>query len=170
MFLRRERRSLKRKLREALWPSMGFARTLRYYRHRMGRLPGTPNAIASGFATGVAISFTPFVGFHLLLGAVLCWALRMSMIGMVLGTVFGGNPWTFPLIWIGTYHVGGAMLGAEKGVTLPPDHLSFATLMKNPVELLWPMTVGSLPFFILSWMIVFFAARRLLISYRKAGK
>ena len=34
---------------------------------KLDTLKGNPKSISKGFATGVAISFTPFVGFHLLL-------------------------------------------------------------------------------------------------------
>ena len=38
---------------------------------KLNALKGSPQKIAKGFATGVAMSFTPFVGFHILLSLVI---------------------------------------------------------------------------------------------------
>ena len=54
-----------------LWPTMSLRRIGSYYKRRVARLPGTPHSIAAGFASGAAVSFTPFMGFHFVLGALL---------------------------------------------------------------------------------------------------
>ena len=48
----------------------------RYWRARFRRLKGTPNSIALGIACGVAVSFTPFVGAHLMLAMLVAWMMR----------------------------------------------------------------------------------------------
>ena len=53
MFKRRRKRSLAERLRDVFWPRMPWRRIRVYYKHRMGRLPGTPYFIAAGFATGL---------------------------------------------------------------------------------------------------------------------
>jgi uncharacterized protein (DUF2062 family) len=89
MFSSRQSKTRRQKLRAAIWPRMGWRRLARYYRHRISRLPGTPSQIAGGFATGIAVSFTPFIGFHILIGLMLCGILRLSVMAMVIGTVIG---------------------------------------------------------------------------------
>ena len=51
---------------ELVWPSMGWRRLATYAAFRISRLPNSPRQIATGFALGAAISFTPFIGFHIL--------------------------------------------------------------------------------------------------------
>lgn len=173
MFQRRNPRPRLKKMREALWPSMGLKRLTAYYKHRMGRLPGTPYYIAAGLATGAAVSFTPFVGGHIALGMLLCWMLRASFMAMVLGTVAAGNPWTFPFIWIGTYKLGNMMLGrvpAETGGTLPPPGFTLSHLLEKPLELLLPMTVGSLPLAALTWVVCFLAVCQVIREYKEARR
>ena len=60
---------------------------------------GSAYSLASGFACGVAVSFTPLVGFHLLLACGLAYFIRGNLATALLGTIFG-NPWTFPLIFV----------------------------------------------------------------------
>lgn len=175
MFKRRKIRSLRQRLRDIFWPSMTWKRIRAYYSHRMGRLPGTPYYIAAGLATGVAVSFTPFIGFHLILGALVCWMLRGSIVAMLIGTVVG-NPWTFPLIWFITYYVGHGMM-ANSGLLHGPDmgietggepfKLTFDTLMDNPLELLVPMTLGCLPFVVVSWLVSFRVSLRVVTQYKE---
>lgn len=168
MFRRRIPRNFSQRLRELLWPSMGLRRLGLYYRHRIRRLPGTPRSIAAGLAAGVAISFTPFIGFHLALGGLIAWTLRGSLIAMVIGTVIAGNPWTFPFIWIATYRLGRVMLGRLKPpVNGVPDGLDLSTLMNKPVELLLPMTLGALPFAVFFGLMSFYICRHLVSEYRK---
>ncbi|MDD9900701.1 MAG: DUF2062 domain-containing protein [Alphaproteobacteria bacterium] len=166
MFCRRKARTLWERIREFLWPSMGLARLALYYRYRICRMRETPYALAAGFATGVAISFTPFLGLHLLLGGIITWALRGSLVAMVVGSVVAGNPWTFPFIWMTTYSIGRQMLGEALYVDKVPNQFIFYDLFHKPVELLLPMSIGALPFFVVSWVVAFFFARRVVRRYR----
>ena len=85
LFKRRHKRSPGVVARELIWPRAGWRRTLIYLRHRIQRLPGTPYVIAGGLACGVAVSFTPFIGLHFILAAVLAWVLRTSIIASAIG-------------------------------------------------------------------------------------
>jgi len=170
MFKRRKRRRLRERLRDIFWPKMPWRRIRSYYAHRMGRLPGTPYFIASGFASGAAVSFTPFLGFHILLGGLACWILRGSFVAMLIGTVIG-NPWTFPLIWLLLYYTGHGLMvlfHLETGLETEgmPSELSFRMLRENPLELLLPMTIGGIPYIILVWFVSFYAVRRVVSGYR----
>ena len=77
---------------------------------RLKQLKGTPYSVAAGFACGVAISFTPFIGFHLLLAAITAWIIRGNIISSAIGTLIG-NPWTFPFIWVAVLSTGNYLLG-----------------------------------------------------------
>jgi len=77
--------------------------------HRLARLPGTPYSLAAGFAAGAAVSFTPLVGFHFVMGAIVAWLLRANLVASAIGTAVG-NPWTFPFIWLWLYSFGHWMI------------------------------------------------------------
>jgi len=177
MFSRRTPRTRGEKLREAFWPSMGMKRVGLYYKHRMGRLPGTPEFIAKGLALGVSISFTPFIGFHMLLGAVLSWLVGGSLLAMLLGSVLGGNFWTLPLIWIGTYKLGHFIIGEHhRGLhtvntmtkAIQGDSFTMQTLLDKPLQLLLPMTVGCLPMVLVSFVVTYWLTLNIVRKYKAA--
>jgi uncharacterized protein (DUF2062 family) len=155
---RRHPRTRGQHIREALWPSMGLMRLGHYYKHRIGRLPGTPYYITAGFATGVAISFTPFVGFHLMVAGFITWILGGSLVAMALGTLISGNPWTFPFIWLSSYKLGQMMMGHEstKAARMLHHQFTFNDLLQKPMELLLPMILGSIPLAVASWCITYY--------------
>jgi len=109
MFRRRKPLSMLRQLRAFIWPERGFRRLFSYLFQRIIRLPGSPAFIASGFAAGVAASFTPFLGLHFILAAALAMLFRGNVLASAIGTFFG-NPWTFIFIWLADYKVGLAII------------------------------------------------------------
>ena len=82
-----------------------FSRTKKYISLSIKRIKGTPQALSLGLATGIAISFTPFIGLHALLAIFISWVIGGSMAAALIGTLFG-NPWTFPFIWYFTFEIG----------------------------------------------------------------
>lgn len=100
----------KNRLRRRLRILLGAARPSRLIR-RLSRIRADPHAVAAGFASGVALSFTPLFGLHVLLAIALAWAVRGHLVAAAIGTAVG-NPLTFPVIISGAYGVGAAMLGA----------------------------------------------------------
>lgn len=166
LFGRRQRKSLGRHARELLWPTAGIRRAVVYVSHRIRRLPGTPSSIAVGFACGAAVSFTPFIGLHFVLAALLALALGGSVVASAIGTAVG-NPWTFPLIWSGIYTLGQWILG-RGGATLLPSELSLVWIFRHPGDVLYPMIVGSIPVSIAVWVIFFAACYKAVQRYQAA--
>ena len=164
LFRRREKLSRWARIQGFLWPRMGWGRALRFWTFRLKRLQGSPYAIACGFACGAAVSFTPFIGFHFILAAVLAWALRGNIIASAIGTAVG-NPWTFPFIWAGILWIGTWILGYERGQELPED-VTFGTIFEEPGTVLLPMLVGGLPVATLVWLLFFFPIRRVVANYQ----
>ena len=125
-----------------VWPRKGYTRGWTYIAIRILRLRSTDYALAAGFAAGVFTSMTPFLGIHFVIAAGLAWLVRGNIMMSLVGT-FAGNPWTFPLFWVGTYSVGTWILGVDTA-----DHdisqLDFTLLMEYPGTVLVSMTVGSL--------------------------
>ncbi len=143
LFRRREAESFLERLRVSLWPRRSWSRSTRYIVHRIRRLSATPHAVALGFAAGVFVSCTPFVGFHLILSTLVAWIIGGSIVAAVLGT-FVGNPITYPIFWVATYELGSLMLG--RGAAKPHIDLSrdfFQTDQLWPI--VQPMSLGALP-------------------------
>ena len=106
-----------------------FSRMLKKVLIQLKRLKGTPYSIAAGFACGVAVSFTPFIGLHLVLAAITAWIIRGNVVSSAIGTIVG-NPWTFPFIWVAVLSTGRFLLGDFASA----DHVNFIRifeLMKN---------------------------------------
>lgn len=179
MFRRRNQRGWNDKLREFIWPQMGWRRTTAYFLRRVARLPGSSEAVAAGFAFGAAISFTPWVGFHLVTAALLAWLSRVNIVASAVGTIVG-NPWTFPFIWVWIYNLG-RWMGIGTGEN-SPDHLNFPRLFGQMLSSLlkfnfnylresaWPifgpMLAGSIPTAILAWIVAYFLMKQFVAAFR----
>lgn len=168
VFRRRNPIPLGQRFLALLWPERGWGRMGRYIGHRLGRLPGTPHRIAAGFAVGAAVSFTPFIGLHFVLAALLSLLLRANIVASAIGTVVG-NPWTFPLIWTWSYGLGRWLLGGEVAES-PPVALTLTGIIESPLDLFWPMLVGGAPTAVVAWFVFYFPLRSLVNQYQKARR
>ena len=170
MFRRRHPRPLWQRLQGWIWPHIGWRRAGAYVVARVKRMPGTPHSIAAGFACGTAISFTPFVGLHLIGALGLALLVRGNYIAAWVGTLVG-NPWTFPFIWIFTYQLGQFLLGHD--VASHPDVISgwtFDYLKQEIGRVIWPMTVGGVPTGILAGLAVYFPMARGIAGFQEARR
>ncbi len=165
MFRRRNKPTLPQRLREFVWPSIGFRRSTRYLAHRIARMPGTPTSIAIGFACGVGVVLTPFVGLHLVFALVIAWAVGGSPLAAAIGTL-ASNPWTIPLFLIADYKLGARILGEHSHHHLPRD-VSLLYMLHHPLQLLLPMTIGSIPLALAAGLITYFPARFLVERYQR---
>lgn len=165
MFQRRHKFTLRQRVRDFVWPRMGWQRSLRYLVHRVGRLPGPPHRIAAGFASGAAVSMTPFVGLHFVLAFGLAWVVRGSMLAAAIGTALG-NPWTFPAIWYLSYRIGCDLLGRTPGHG-SPEQLTVDFLLANPAQVLLPMTVGGLLMGVFAGAVAYAVAKPLVAMYQQ---
>ncbi len=165
MFRRRDKPGWGVRVRELLWPHRGWRRAGSYFLLRVKRLPGSPYSISAGLACGVAVSFTPFIGLHFFLGALIAWLIGGNIFASAVGTAIG-NPWTFPFIWALIYRVGLWILGWEAGHALP-EGLSMAYIFEEPRAVLLPMFVGSLPTGLVVWLALFWPVRKLVANYQK---
>ncbi|MGV8939551.1 MAG: DUF2062 domain-containing protein [Allorhizobium sp.] len=166
LFRRRKPAGLMEKLRGVFWPRKGFRRPFRYYGMRILRLTASPHAIAAGLAAGVVSSWTPFIGFHIVLALILAYALAGNMLAAALGTAFG-NPLTFPFIWASTWEIGNYVLGTH--ATGGGERVNLARLFeKLDLSQLWgpilkPMVVGAVPLAVITgpliYIVTFYAVR-----------
>lgn len=183
MFMRRSKSSRWRRLGNFFWPEIGLRRWLKYIRHRIARIPGTPYAIAAGFACGAAVSMTPFVGLHFVLAAIFAWMIGANIVSGLIGTAVG-NPWTFPFIWVWIFNLGTWILGgpmpvdgtAPEAATLSTmfGHLVGAGLQfdldyifKSAWPIILPMLVGGVPTGIVTWVAFYFPLKRLIARHQR---
>jgi hypothetical protein len=191
VFRRRQPLTFLRSLRGFLWPRTGWRRAFVYYVKRLTRLSGTPHTIAAGFACGVMISFTPFVGLHILLGCLLALIVRGNFLAVAVGTLVG-NPWTFPFIWLAGYELGKLLLGPDLVAAHPmPWRLqdlagyvgaaatqattdgSVAMLHRLAADLsaiAKPVLVGGVPLGIAAGLLTYFPLARAIAAYQDARR
>lgn len=117
VFKRRVKRTLWGHAVEGIWPRGGWGRAFAYVRHRVRRLPDTPEKVARGIWCGVFASFTPFFGLHFIIALALAKVIRGNLLASVIGTFFG-NPLTLLPISFSALNTGYFLLG-----TRPDDGL-----------------------------------------------
>ena len=115
----------------------------------------------------------------MLLGAALAWLCRGSILASTAGTFFA-NPWTLPVIWLLTLHLGSWMLFGDAAAAIGSDGLSDTVagvsrairtrdmdLLEDEVgPLFLSMTVGSVPLAILAWALTYWPVRHLVQRYQ----
>jgi hypothetical protein len=138
-----------------------------YVVKRVTRLSGTPHSIAAGVACGVAISFTPFIGFHLVGSFLLCLLVRGNYLAAAVGTLVG-NPWTFPFILVASYQLGHALLGGRAAHIESLQHWDLATLLAELEAVFWPMTVGGCLLALIAGLATYFPLVRMIAAYQEA--
>ena len=168
-----------------------FSRTKKYISLSIKRIKGTPQALSLGLATGIAVSFTPFIGLHALLAIFISWVIGGSMAAALIGTLFG-NPWTFPFIWYFTFEIGQfinyGFLSYEEEFSFKNIKKEISTLLvilKNIIifanipeleenveklKLIPFMIVGSIPLVFITWILSYFSFLIIFKSYRKKEK
>lgn len=169
---RREKPQLKERVRVFLWPRRGWRRSTQYVVKRVLRLSGTPHVIALGCAAGVFASFTPFIGFHFIIGFLLAWAIGGNIIASAFGT-FIGNPLTFPFIWASTYQLGLWLLGGktaalplQKAMGKIEGPLALLNSINELLPLIKPMTLGGIVLGIPVAIMCYFPARMAIDTYQ----
>ncbi len=182
LFRRRKPADFSERLRTFLWPRRSFGRSMQYLSKRVLRLRATPHAVAAGVAAGVFVSFTPFLGFHFILAAIVAYLIAGNILASAFGTAIG-NPLTFPFIWASTLETGRFLLtGSFRGDEFPV-HLG-QSLWKLDFAQLWqpfikPMLIGSIPigitfalgfYFVTRWATIEFRERRKKVLAERARK
>ncbi|WP_319523805.1 DUF2062 domain-containing protein [uncultured Desulfosarcina sp.] len=85
---------------------------------RFIKLKEAPREIALGFALGLMIGMTPFLGIHFVTSIALASLLRWSKISAMVGVNIT-NVFTAPLIYPVNYWVGAKLVGVSNGVRWP---------------------------------------------------
>ena len=129
---------------------MQLSKVLRIIKMKIYRIRDFPDAVAIGLAWGVAISFTPLLGFHLIICYLGTISMRGNLVAATVGSVIG-NPWTFPFFFYVAYKLGVNVIYS------PLDQYDFRInfLIENFSSLFFPTLIGSLPIAIIAWFITY---------------
>ena len=143
IFKRRDRRGIWRIFADFVYPRGGWARAFEYVKHRVRRLPDTPQKISRGIAAGVFAAFTPFYGLHFLTAAAIAHVLRGNILASLLATFFG-NPLTYVPIGVASLGTGYWILGLPFDASLiglgpspGPDHCALGCRFGNAFYDIW---------------------------------
>jgi uncharacterized protein (DUF2062 family) len=110
-------------IREGFWPRAGWGRVIGYFKHRLRRLPDSPEKIGRGVFAGAFVSFLPIPGFQFIAGGLLAWAMRGNLLAALL-TTFLSNPITTPVFAVLSIGLGHWMLGIRQ--PLNPEMIGHA--------------------------------------------
>jgi uncharacterized protein (DUF2062 family) len=150
-------------------------RRVRYFVfHTVLHADDPPHRLALGLAIGMFITFTPTVGFQMILTAFFAWLLRANKV-VGLPVVWISNPATIPPIFYLCYRVGRLVLqmepvGVEWWATLsqPPatfsDRVSF--YWERFTDIAAPLWVGSLIVALIVGYVTYYVSYYAIYGYR----
>lgn len=188
VFKRRDKRSIIRIVLEALWPRGGWGRAYEYVKHRIRRLPDTPEKIARGVWAGVFAAWTPFYGFHFVVAIIIAKLMRGNILAALLGTFFG-NPLTYVPIGVLALNTGHFLLGTRPAAgfeellghkfagagrdlwhnfmaAFTPEQMVWHRLAVFYDEVFWPYLVGGIVPGVISSTIVYYLCIQVIGAYQ----
>lgn len=195
VFRRRDRRSIFQIVAQFVYPRGGWARAFEYVKHRLRRLPDTPEKISRGVMAGVLASFTPFFGLHMVLAALVALLFRGNILAALMGTFFG-NPLTYVPIALSSMTVGNWMLGRRwsSGVLnsrepgscdlgcqfsqaasdlwqnlkalFTPAQMDWSRLAEFYNEIFYPFMIGSIPTGLVAGIVMYYVALPVMTAYQ----
>lgn len=170
LFNRRTKPKMQDRLGGLLWPRGGWGRMFKYIWFRIIRLDASAHSLAVGLALGVAISFTPFLGLHIITASLLCLFFRGHIVAAALATLVG-NPWTFPFFFLLSAQVGSLILQRSVDPRVPT--WSWSALFDGPIEYLMKfysvfelLIIGSIPTAIVIALAIYFPTRKMLQKHK----
>ena len=179
MFKRRTKATFFEKVKVFLRTFYSIRMYMRYILFKLSRSGDSDHRIVCGLASGIAISVTPFVGLHFTLSMIIAFILRGSPVAAAIGTAFG-NPITFPFIWITIYKTGlffmpsfkmvGNVKFVEFFISVKDTIVSFDIdkFFDKIYPVFFPMLIGSIPYYLITFLLSYFVIRSLLKEYRLA--
>ena len=127
--------------------------------YKITKIKDFPESVAVGMAWGVAVSFTPLLGFHLIICYLGTWLMKGNLIAATVGTIIG-NPWTFPFIFYLDYKVGTTIF--LERIDFYEFKISF--FVEHFEDLFYPTLLGSFPIAVIMWFVTFYTCKNFLIN------
>ena len=136
-----------------------FLRFIKLQKYKITKIKDFPESVAIGIAWGVAVSFTPLLGFHLIICYLGTWLMKGNLIAATVGTIIG-NPWTFPFIFYLDYKVGTTIF--LERIDFYEFKISF--FVEHFEDLFYPTLLGSFPIAVIMWFVTFYTCKNFLIN------
>lgn len=136
--------------------------------HRFLKIRGHPREISLGFALGLFVGMSPFMGLHTAIAVLLAALFKWNKISSALA-VWVSNPISAPIIYGLTYLIGAKVLNYENSHTLPQnfDLDGLLAIIRGAPELIWVLIVGGIVTGIPLALIGYFGAFFAIYEYRK---
>ncbi len=131
------------------------------------QLNDSPNKLATSFAVGVFIAFSPTIGLHTISCLVFAWMFRLSKL-VVFTAAFLNNPWTMvPLygfcLWFGI-KITGSMIETPD---IAWQSLTFSSAYDILRPYLWPFVAGTIVAGAAAAIISYFFVYWAVVRYRR---
>ena len=144
---------------------LNYFRLFKFLKYKILRLKDLPDPIAVGLAWGAAVSFTPLLGFHIIICFLGTYLMKGNLLAAAAGTIIG-NPWTFPIFFFISYKLGSIFY--ENNIVNFEINISF--WMENFEQIFIPTLIGSIPLSIFAWIITYKISKFFLLNNRKYEK
>jgi uncharacterized protein (DUF2062 family) len=172
------------------YPRGGWARAFEYVKHRVRRLPDTPQKISRGIWAGVFVCFTPLFGLHFFIAWFIARLLRGNILAALMATFFG-NPLTFPPIGYVSITLGAWILGLPQGThqqlgqkfrdagydlwhnflaIFTPDRIDWAGMKVFYDDVFFPYLVGGLLPGVITATAIYYLSVPVITAYQKRRK
>lgn len=111
---------------------------------RFLKIRGTPNAIGLGFALGLFVGMTPFMGIQTPIAIFFAALFKWNKISSAAG-VWISNPVSAPVIYGINFFIGAKIIGLKAAAT-PSEHAGFSLikLIQGTPEILVAMIIGGI--------------------------
>ena len=190
VFKRRDRRPIWQIVLDFLYPRGGWIRAFEYVKHRVRRVPDTPEKIARGIWAGVFVTFSPFFGLHFLFAFLIARLMRGNVLAALMATFFG-NPLTYvPIaatsLWFGHFLLGMRPHRADHTATMgeqisgawadlwhnflaifTPEKMEWAGLKVFYDEFFFPFMIGGIIPGIIAGTVCYYLSVPLIRAYQK---
>jgi uncharacterized protein (DUF2062 family) len=142
---------------------------LRKAYYRFLKIRGNPREIALGFALGLFVGMSPFMGLHMAIAVPLAALFKWNKFSAAL-SVWISNPLSAPVIYGITYYVGKKVLFIANGYQLPTEFSLDAliyTLQKAP-GIIGILTVGGIVVGLPVAAVGYYFALKAITEYRES--
>jgi uncharacterized protein len=134
---------------------------------RFLKIRGNPREIALGFALGIFVGMTPFMGLHTAIAVPLAALLKWNKFSAALA-VWISNPLSAPVVYGITYYIGEKVLFIQNGYKLPTEFNLDALLytLRSAPEIIGILLVGGVVVGLPLAAAAYFFALKTIVEYR----
>lgn len=142
---------------------------LRKAYYRFLKIRGNPREIALGFALGIFVGMSPFMGLHTAIAVPLAALFKWNKFSAALA-VWVSNPLSAPVIYSVTYYTGARVLFIEDGYKLPLtfDLEALLYTLRSAPEIVGILLVGGVVIGLPLAALGYYFALKTIVEYRES--